>query len=442
MVMASGVRPQRQRVCVIGAGPSGIAAAKAVLDAAELDLVVYDRGSEVGGNWVFNDALGHSSVFETTHIISSKRFSQYEDFPMPADYPDYPSHKQLAAYFQAYARHFDLYRYIRFGTTVTRCEPLANDRWRVTSTRDGVESREEFEWLFICNGHHSVPRMPSYAGTFAGEMLHSHSYKRAEPFRDKRVLVIGGGNSACDVAVETSRVAVRVDLSWRRGYRIVPKFIGGVPTDYIHDFLTDKLGFIPWALRARVLELGLNILSGSNSAYGLAEPDHGFAETHPTLSSELLYFIRHGEVHPRPDIARYDGSTVHFVDGSSADFDVIVACTGFVITHSFFDRALIDFSQGAVPLYLKMVHAQHPHLFFIGLFQPLGCIWPAAELQAKLAVKRVLGFWFPPDDLPAAIEHELAHPDVQQIETPRHTISVDYPRFRKRLLRALGRDAY
>lgn len=432
-----------QRVCVIGAGPSGIAAAKAVLDAKQagtaLELVVYDRGQEVGGNWVFNDALGHSSVFETTHIISSKRFSQYEDFPMPDDYPDYPSHKHLAAYFQAYARHFDLYRHIRFGTAVLRCEPLAGERWRVTTLRDGEEQREDFDWLFVCNGHHSVPRMPSYPGSFAGRILHSHDYKRAEPFRDQRVLVIGGGNSACDVAVETSRVAKRVDMSWRRGYRIIPKFVGGVPTDHLHDFIFHKLGWVPWRMRAQVLDRAMNIYMGSNAAYGLQEPDHGFGETHPTLNSELLYFIRHGEVHPRVDIARYDGNTVHFVDGTSGEFDVIVACTGFHIAHPFFDKKLIDFSAGPVPLYLKMLHAEHPHLFFIGLFQPLGCIWPAAELQAKLAVEYLQGHRRPPEDLRAAIEAELAHPDVRQLDTPRHTITVDYPLFRKRLLSALGR---
>jgi cation diffusion facilitator CzcD-associated flavoprotein CzcO len=97
----------RKKVCVIGAGPSGITAAKNLLDEG-MDVTVYDYGKEVGGNWVFSETSSHSSVFETTHIISSKTLSQYDDFPFPADYPDYPSHQQLAAYFQNYAKHFKL----------------------------------------------------------------------------------------------------------------------------------------------------------------------------------------------------------------------------------------------------------------------------------------------------------------------------------------------
>jgi cation diffusion facilitator CzcD-associated flavoprotein CzcO len=106
-----------KKICVIGAGPSGITAAKNLLDEG-LDVTVFDYGKEVGGNWVFSEEEGHSSVFETTHIISSRLLSQYDDYPMPEDYPDYPSHKHLATYFQNYAKHFDLYPHIQFQTLV------------------------------------------------------------------------------------------------------------------------------------------------------------------------------------------------------------------------------------------------------------------------------------------------------------------------------------
>ena len=197
----------RERVCVIGAGPCGITAAKAVLDAARAhpgryELVVYDRGRVVGGNWVFDAETGHSSVFETTHIISSKRLSQYEDFPMPDGYPDYPGHAELKAYFQSYARHFGVDRVLQLGTEVQGARSRPGGGWTVT-LRDG--RREEFDALLVASGHHWDPRMPSYPGTFGGELLHSHAYKTAERFAGQRVLVIGGGNSACDIAVETAR---------------------------------------------------------------------------------------------------------------------------------------------------------------------------------------------------------------------------------------------
>ena len=195
-----------KRVCVIGAGPSGITAAKNLLDEGH-DVVVYDFGSDVGGNWVFSEEVGHSSVFETTHIISSRTLSQYADFPMPLDYPDYPSHKNLAAYFQSYSRHFNLYPHIKFNTLVQHCEPINQDKWKVTVEQNGIIQEDIFDALAVCNGHHWLPRMPNYPGSFEGEFIHSHEVKKFSHFTNKKVLVIGGGNSACDVAVESSRVA-------------------------------------------------------------------------------------------------------------------------------------------------------------------------------------------------------------------------------------------
>ena len=139
---------------------------------------------------------------------------------MPDDYPDYPSHRQVLAYFQRYAQHFGVEKYIQFNTAVTKVEKIAGERWRVTTDKGDVT---EFDALMIANGHHWNPRMPTYAGKFAGEFTHSHHYKKAAPYRDKRVLVIGAGNSGCDVAVEVSRIADRCDLSMRRGYYILPK---------------------------------------------------------------------------------------------------------------------------------------------------------------------------------------------------------------------------
>lgn len=438
--MRSGVKSRDARVAVIGAGPSGIAGAKALLDEGYRDVVILDRGSEVGGNWVFDAESGHSSVFETTHIISSKRYSEYDDFPMPESYPDYPGHALLADYFQSYARTFGVDERVRFRTLVERCEPRRDGGWRVTSTTAGETRAEEFDVLVVASGHHWKSRWPQVEGELAAQYLHSHDFKRAEPFRGKRVLVIGGGNSACDVAGETSRIAARVDLSWRRGYWIVPKFLGGVPTDHIHNQTAARLSFLPTAARLKPMETLLRALNGRNRDYGLAEPDHSLGETHPTLNSELLYFIRHGEVHPRRGIRRWDGNTVHFTDGSSGQYDVVIACTGFEIAHPFFDPGVIDYSRGPVPLYLKMIPEEYPDLYFLGLFQPLGCIWPSAALQAKIMARRMRGLWSPPADLRGAIAREMGKPDIRQLDSPRHTITVDAPLFRARLLRELPQD--
>lgn len=427
----------QQRICVIGAGPSGITAAKNLFEAGFDDVVVMDRQARVGGNWVFDGETGHSSVFETTHIISSKKYSEYLDFPMPDRYPDYPSHRHLAEYFQAYADHFGVTERVRFGTTVLRCELLDDGGWEIRSETGGDEVVERFDRLVVANGHHWDPRWPDIPGDFAGELAHSHDYKRAAPYAGKRVLVIGGGNSACDVAVETSRVSARTDLSWRRGYWIVPKFVFGYPADHLHHRTNRLLGFLPIRWRLRAMEILLRLVVGPNRLYGLPEPDHHFGETHPTVNTELLYRLRHGAIGPRTDVERFEGETVHFRDGTQADYDTVIACTGFRISHPFLDPSLVDYSDGPVPLYLKMIHPTLDTIAFVGLFQPFGCVWPCADLQSRLLARWWCDAWRPPVERPRAIRNELARPDVSQIGSPRHTITVDEPTFRARLLREL-----
>ena len=425
----------KKKVCVIGAGPSGITAIKNLLDEG-LEVKAYDFNDDVGGNWIYSEKESHSSVFETTHIISSKTLSQYEDFTFDdfdKTIPDYPSHDQLRRYFQAYAKQFNLYPHIQFNTLVDKCELSDEDTWKVTTTKDGVSSTEIFTDLVVCNGHHWQPRFPDYPGTFTGKFIHSHQYKKAEPFRGKRVLVIGGGNSACDVAVETSRVTSKTSLSWRRGYRIIPKFLFGKPSDVVASTMT----FLPLKLKYFLSEMTVRIFTGKNSLYGLPEPTQGVSGSHPTINDELLYKLRHGKVHPNPDIARFEGKTVHFKNGHSEEFDVIVACTGYVLSHPFFDKGLIDYSEGQVPLYLKMYHPKISNLYFIGMFQPLGCIWPGSELQSKLAARAIKGDWQRPANIEELCKKEASHPHLKQIQTPRHTITVDYHKFVKSLKKYL-----
>jgi len=425
------------RICVIGAGPCGITAAKSLLDAGLDDLAVFDGGNAIGGGWVFDATPGHSSVYETAHAISSKAYSQYSDFPMPQSYPDYPGHAELAAYFQAYARHFGVDRFVRLQTTVQHCARSADGRWNVATNAGGRREEHVFDQLVVANGHHWHPRWPDYPGAFTGEYLHAHAYKRAAPFAGQRVLVIGGGNSACDIAVEVSRVAASVDMSWRRGYRIIPRYVLGQPADFFQH-ASDKLrALVPQRWLETVQTAVLELVSGDYAQYGLPRPDHALNATHPTINSQLLPALREKRIRVRRDVSRFDGDSVHFVDGEAAHYDVIVACTGYEIRHPFFDTSLVDYSHGAVPLYLRMIHPRLDDLHFIGLFQPLGCVWPAAELQARIMARRLIGAWSPPHDLDAAIADELAHPDVRQVESPRHTITVDYPAFRRRLLAQL-----
>jgi len=427
-----------EKICVIGVGPSGITAIKNLLDQG-LEVTAYDYNENVGGNWIYNEGESHSSVFDTTHIISSKTLSQYEDFTFDdfeKGIPDYPSHDQLLRYFQAYASKFNLYPFIEFNTLVKACRLKEDGSWEVTVEQEGIEKTNNFTHLVVCNGHHWNPRMPEYPGNFDGTFIHSHRYKKAAPFEDKKVLVIGGGNSACDVAVETSRVSKKTSISWRRGYTILPKFFFGKPSDVV----AAGLSFLPIKLRYFLSDKLIKFMIGPNKLYGLPEKDQKLGATHPTINDELLYKLRHGKIHPKGDIERFDGKNVVFKDGTVETFDAVIACTGFILSHPFFDKDFIDYSEGEVPLYLKMFHEKYDSLYFVGMFQPLGCVWPGSELQSKIMAREIKGLWKRPKNIKALCDREISHPHLKQVKSGRHTITVDYHKFVKQLKKCLPKN--
>ncbi|CAM2979425.1 flavin-containing monooxygenase [Legionella worsleiensis] len=425
------------RICVIGAGPSGIAAIKNLQEHGLTNITAFEKNNQIGGNWVYDEQNNHSSVYETTHIISSKRWSEFDDFPMPADYSDYPSHTQLLDYFHSYAQKFNLHQYIRFNTTVIKATRTEDDLWHILYEDAQGQHEEHYDYLLVANGHHWDPYMPEYQGEFSGEVLHSHQYKKASVFKNKRVLVIGGGNSACDVAVEISRVSPKTCISMRRGYHIFPKFIFGKPTD---DAVA-KIQWMPGWLRQKFISLVVRGLQGRYGKYKLMKPDCGPLEIHPTINSELLYFIRHGKITPRPGLSHFSDRVVHFTDGSQDEFDTVIFATGYKISFPFFDKECLDFSNVTqVPLYRKMMHPDYDNLYFIGLCQPQGCIWPLADYQAKIVARIIAGTLERPKQLHQKIEKEMKRPHYRFKSNRRHALEVDYHVFRRELLDMLEKN--
>jgi len=421
-------------VCVIGAGPCGIAVAKNLLQHELLNFVVFEKNNQLGGNWVFDEQNDHSSVYETTHIISSKRFSQYEDFPMPDDFPEYPSHSQLRQYFHDYADYFGIKPFIRFNTHVETVTRTTSNQWHVVYQDDDGEHETIFDYLFIANGHHWDPLMPSFPGTFNGTILHAHQYKKAAPFKDQRVLVVGGGNSACDIAVEIARISAKTCISIRNGQHIIPKFIFGKPTDLAFR----KINWMPVWCQQQLTKLSIRMVQGRYGKYQLKNPLSKPLEVHPTINSELLYFIRHGKIFPRHKIERLEDDRVYFADGREEKFDTIIFATGYKVSFPFFSKEFIDYSmQTHIPLYNKMMHAEFDNLYFIGLFQPQGCIWPLADHQAKIAVRIIKGTLPKPTDLNLKIQKDIKTSRNRFKESPRHALEVDYQTFRKQLLKEL-----
>ncbi len=417
------------RISVIGAGASGLVAAKKLLDQG-FEVVVYEKNAEVGGNWLYGSP--GSSVYRSTHLISSKRMTELRDFPLPAEWPPYLRHEQALEYLRRYAERFGLRSHIRFNVEINRCERQADGRWRV-ETPEGAET---FDALVVASGHHREPLLPNFAGSFDGEILHSQAYKVPEPFRDRRVLVVGAGNSGCDIAVELAGVAARVFHSTRRGYWYVPKFVFGVPADEFGDRIR-RLG-VPARLFQLMARSSAGMVLGKPQRFGLPKPDHAMFETHPIVNSQLYYAIGHGRVTPKPDVERLDGSGVVFADGSREEVDAIVCATGFRLTFPFLDDRWLNLRDGRPIFYKNVFHPQLDNLFLVGFIQPNSGLWFLAELQAELVARALK---HPSPRFRSAIADQQGTRYFHYLPSLRHHLEVDYLRYERdlrRLMRLVG----
>lgn len=427
------------KVCVIGAGPCGLTAVKNLLAASVEDVVCYEEASAIGGNWVYDDAPDRRSVYRSTRLISSKRLSEFEDFPMPDDYPDFPSHRQMLDYFNAYAQRFELLPKIALATRVERAKRQGDGRWRVTASGLAGQGVETFDHLIVCSGHHREPLLPDYPGTFSGRMLHSREYKRPEPFENQRVLVVGGGNSACDIAVDVARVAKSVSISMRHGYLILPKVMFGRPVDQLYARMRRYLRHAPRFVLDAIAGAFVHFDVGPWEKYGLQPPACRLTGMHPTLNTAILAALRDGAVLPRRGIDRLDGPLVHFADGRTETYDSIIWATGYRFGYPFLDESVIGPEFASAPqLYLSMMHPAIENLFFIGLFQPIGCIWRLADHQARIAAQQITGRLSRPSHLAARSAREVRERQQRFGTSPRHLIEVDYHDFRQALLHELG----
>lgn len=424
---------QHPGVCIIGAGSSGIVALKTLLQKG-ISAVCYEKGSGIGGNWRYGNDNGLSSAYRSLHIISSKWNMQYSDFPMDEHFPDYGHHSDVLRYFENYVDHFGLLPHIRFNSEVTDVMPLPDNRWRVTLS-DG--NHRDFSAVLVANGHHWAPRYPQFPGNFSGQTLHSHHYKTSEAFTGKRVLIVGIGNSACDIAIDLCRIA-RVVVSTRSSAYVVPKYLLGIPTDQWSGPLREKLPLWGRRLMFRTL-IGLTV--GNQERYGLPKPKHLLLQEHPTLNQEFLAYVGHGRVHVRPNIETLDGENVTFENAQREKFDVIIYATGYQVKFPFLKPELFSVIDNRVKLYQHVVDPKLPNLFFVGLLQPLGAIMPLAEIQSQWIAGLLTGEFRLP-----AVERMQHHIDktLQKMkrrykDSPRHTLQVDFWRYMQDIRREMKR---
>jgi hypothetical protein len=430
--------PVLPTAAIIGAGSSGIAAAKA-LQQRGIDFDCFEASDRIGGNWVFGNRNGMSAAYRDLHINTSRERMEYSDFPMPKSYPDFPHHTQVAEYFEAYVDHFGLRERIRFETAVERAEQRPDGTWRLTDEHG--ESRA-YDMLLVANGHHWDKRWPEPAfpgsDSFEGIQMHAHDYRDNDFLAGRDVVVLGMGNSAMDIAVESSYVAKSTQLAARRGAWIVPKYLFGKPLDQI-----STLPVVPHWLHARTSELIIRLHTGRPERYGLPRPDHRFGEAHPTVSGRILDRIIHGTIMPRPNIARLGPDWVQFEDGTRVHADVVIYCTGYRISFPFFDPGFLAAPDNRIDLFRRVFAPRNPSLAFVGLLQPLGAIFPLAEAQGEWIGDYLRGeYHLPaPSAMEADIRRERSRMRKRYVASKRHTIQVDFDRYLFDLRRERRRGA-
>ena len=462
-------RPHSECVCLVGAGSSGLAAARALADRG-IPFDGYERGSDIGGIWRYRNDSGRSPAYASLETNTSRDRTSFRVFPMTDAPAGYLEHSRLLGYFEDFADEFGLRDAFRFRTEVTRVRLLESRGEGPDTDRDGIGEGEaevtvrdldggigetrRYRAVLVASGHHWDARMPDFPGTFEGDVIHSRVYRNPEdpvPIAGRRVLVVGIGNSACDIGCEAAGVAARTLISTRRRAHVLPKFLLGRPLDRWITPLTSRL---PVRVQAAALGTLVRLGRGDQRRFGIPRPAHRLGEEHPTISQALPGLVRAGRIELRPDIERLEGRRVRFVDGSADEVDVIVCATGYHVSFPFLDGALLDridppadgapvrengrIAGNRIRLYRRVVPPGAPGLYFVGLIQPLGAIPPLAEAQAEWVADLLAGEARLPSgaEMRAAILAEEARLEARFVASSRHTLEVDFHPY----LRALHRE--
>lgn len=307
----------RTGTVIIGAGPAGLAVGGS-LNREGLPFVMLEREDRVGFSWHHH--------YRRLHLHTDKARSGLPYLPFPKHYPRHPSREQVISYLEAYCEHFGLEP--RFGEEVLSTRHQ-DRRWH-TQTRDGLYVSDH---LVVATGYNAKPKIPEWDGQedFPGDILYSSDYKSGEPYRGKRVLVVGFGNSGGEISMDLWEHGAIPTLALRSPVNLLPRDLLGLPLLAVATPLSKLPPRLADALAAPVLWLVFGDLGefGLRKARGGAFSQIQEHQRVPFIDIGTIKLIRNGQVGVRPGIERFDGEEVVFSDGSCRSFDDVVLATGY-----------------------------------------------------------------------------------------------------------------
>lgn len=403
------------RIAIVGAGIAGLCTAKTFLSLG-YEVEVFEKEPDLGGVW--SSARRYPGL--TTQ--NPKETYEFSDWPMPRDYPEWPSGAQVQAYLESYAEHFGIAPHIRFRSTVVSADPAGNDGWTLTVAGPEGTTIRSCDWLIVCNGIFSIPALPPFPGLDAfraagGEVLHTSQFTDAEAARGKHVLVVGYGKSSCDVANAIAERSASTTIVARRLIWKIPKRIGNL-INFKHLFL-NRLGegLFPWiepkGFEAFLHGRGLmvrNAMLGSVEAViarqlGLkalhldpGTPLETIARSTVSLVSDGFYDkVGRGDLGIERDaeIVQLSAGQAVLSNGRKFPADMVICGTGWQQRVDFLPAEIlrkVTDERGNFRLYRSMVPLGVPRLLFNGynssffsqLNAEIGAIWLAALLDGRL----------------------------------------------------------
>ena len=379
-----------KHIAVIGAGAAGLCAAKYLREGG-FQVTVFEIGTQIGGMWCFRNDNGMSPAYRTLHINTSRGVTRFHDLDFDPDVQFFPDHSDMHSYLRKYADHFDLMPHIRFRTRVREIQPLLNaeseaPRWRLSLEAGGLEANgleaggaEEFDSVVVCTGHLTVPmHAPMLRDDFKGRYLHAFDYEEPDDFVGDRICVVGVGNSACDIASDVCVTSRRTVLLARSGVLILPKLLCGVPFTEI----TRKIQrpWLPMWLRRKLTALLTHLVHGDITKLGFKPLTK---RVHTTSNGTIVTDIAYRRVEVKTGIERIEGKVLHFDDGTSDEFDTIIAATGYRIDLPFISRDIVPMDDNDLRLYKRIAQPGWPGLYFMGFFNTDTALNMVFEHQAR-----------------------------------------------------------